>query len=319
MLPKFERQKHKDLERSLYAYKSKKKPSAPKAKTAVSPFAGVETFNVGLDGISNSTSTIDRATGQQNTTGSLSPALMRTFDMSNTGLQNNLNYLNQTPVDQFNELKAGNNPFFNEQKIYMDRALDQNLGKITSQMGQRGLENSTLRGSLSGQVAGDSAMREAALTQQALAYQNQQALASGAFNQSNVLGLPQLAWQPTQMGNQNLFEAQGMNAQIAMFNAQQQQQAAQLKYQAEMQQAQQRSQMWGQLAGAGIGALGMFATGGLGSALGGTGALGGFAGGLGTAAGGPSSFLTQGLGANSLGRMTTGLGSSPFLGSFAGL
>ena len=239
------------LIKQLYAYKSgggKKR----KAKTAVSPFAGTNTFNVDLDGIASGTSTMTG--GKLQSTGSLSPGLRKNFDLATSGLEGNLRYLNQSPDQQFQTLQSGGNPFFNEQKEYLDRAFSTRMGQLGNSLGSRGLQNSTVAGSMAAGAAQDAALRENALINQSLDFQNQRALQNAAFQQSNVLGLPQLAFQPAALSNQNLMGARNTDAQVAMFNADQQNKMAMMNAQLDAARSTANRQMWGSIAGSVAGA-----------------------------------------------------------------
>lgn len=205
------------------------KKSKPKVKKVTSPFSGVQSYNVDLPGIASGSSSISG--GQQKTTGALSDPFQKSLDLSNQVYQNNSNYLNRSPDQQYNDLLSGNNAYYNAQKAVFDRNITAQQSALQKRYSRAGLENATTTGAAQATLNNDAALMDSQLQNNALAYQNQQAIQNAASGLQGVNQYSNIAFMPAQLSNQNLYAGNNANLQASMFNAQAQNQANMAEYQ----------------------------------------------------------------------------------------
>jgi hypothetical protein len=218
---------------------SKKK--SVKASKASSAYSGINTYNVDLGPFASASS--QQIGNSLNTQSTLSPELQGLFEASTSGLANNLSELNKSPVQQLQDLNAGNNGYYNLNAALNQKYLDQQTAAIQHKMAQNGLDNSTVNGGLQGAALSDAVLKDLATRQTALDTLNQQAN-QNASTQNNLLqGLASFLQNPASMSNQQLQNAYDNLDEVGMFNAQQQQLASA----ANAQLANQRAQLWSNL------------------------------------------------------------------------
>lgn len=262
----------------------------------MSAYNGINNYNVDLGGFGSAQS---RKTDKNTLTTSsqLSQPLQNVFNTTTDGLNNNLQSLAMNPEQQLQSLNAGNNSFYNLQAEGNQRYLDNQLANATLQASRNGIDNSTVYGGLQGTILNDAVLRDLTTRNQALTQQNALANANAATQNATLQGLAGFAQLPAQIANQNLQTGFGSRDQTALANAQMQTQVNMQNAAAANAAAQQRQQMWGQLASAGIQLAAAPFTGGA-SLLGGLGGMGAGAASRGLSAGGLSAipFLGSGLG-----------------------
>lgn len=231
-----------------------KTPSAPKASKVGVPFRRVSSYPVNLGGFASANTYIDGSGNNRPlvTESSLSSDLQTANEAAQQGLGQNLQYIGQTPTQQYQELQGGNNPYYNLSREQNDRAFETSLSSLDRRFARNGLGNSTARGAITATVANDANLRDAALQTEALNYLNNRALTNAQTQQGVVDSLARIAYIPLAMSNQNMFDANRIDQASGMFNAQAENQMKQLQYQAQLQQAQQGSP-WAQLAGQVVG------------------------------------------------------------------
>jgi|GEM_PF-2783151 len=218
---------------------SKKK--SVKASKASSAYSGINSYSVDLGPFASASS--QQVGNSLNTQSALSPELQGLFDTSTSGLGNNLSELKKSPVQQLQDLNAGNNSYYNLNAALNQKYLNQQTAAIQHKMAQNGLDNSTVNGGLQGAALSDAILKDLATRQTALDTINQQAN-QNASTQNNVLqGLASFLQNPASMSSQQLQNAYDNLDQVGMFNAQQQQLAST----ANAQLANQRAQLWSNL------------------------------------------------------------------------
>lgn len=271
----------------------KKAPSAPKVAKVVSPFKNVKNYELSLEGFGTGYAGING--DKQTSSSSLAPGLQQANMTAQEGLNNNLQYLNQSPDVAYQNLLAGGNSYYNQGKLQLDRSLNQGLSNADARFAANGLDNSTTRGAMMSTQLSDANLREAALQNEALNFLNARALGNMQANQGLIGGLAGIGGQLAQ-GAQGQFQyGTGTNVAVAQANAQAQNQANMAAYQQAVAEANKPgvwgslAQIGGTLAGAALaaptGGLSLAAGAGLGGALGG--GLGGlFGGGGGSSSGG---------------------------------
>ena len=223
---------------------SKKK--SIKASKASSAYSGINTYTVDLGPFASATT--QQAGNGLNTQSALSPELQGLFDAGTNGLSNTLSELNKSPVQQLQDINAGNNSYYNLNAALNQKYLDQQTAAIQHKMVQNGLDNSTVNGGLQGVALSDAVLKDLATRQAALDASSQQTN-QNASTQNNVLqGLAGYLQNPASMSSQALQNAYDNLDQVGMFNAQQQQ----LANTTNAQLANQRAQLWSNLGQAGL-------------------------------------------------------------------
>lgn len=265
----------------------KKAPSAPKVEKVKSPFAKVKNYSLNIDGIGSSAAGINGNT--QSTTTSLAPGLQQANMTAQQGLNSNLQYLNQSPDQAYQELLAGGNSYYNQGKMQLDRSLQGNISDLNQRFAMNGLDNSTVRGSLLSNQLSDSNLRDAALQNESLNFLNARALGNMQANQGLIGGLANISG-GLASGAQSQFQyGTGTNVAIDQANAQAQNQANQMAYQQAVAEA-NKPGVWGTLANIGGTLAGAALGGPIGASLGGAITRG--VGGLFSGSGGASSLAT---------------------------
>ena len=214
------------------------KRSSVKPKIVKSQFSGIDNFIVDLDGLAQGNAQRGGDGRALVTQSQLASPLQTLRDLSVSGLGNQLRSINLSPEAQYAQLSQGINPFYN---LADEANRHETLEAITGAQARfsgNGLENSTVRGAYEAQLANDAILRDLTARNDAINLQNDQARRNTASLQSIFSDLASLQQAPAQLANNNLFEAFGQvdkinnaNAQRAqqaeLFNAQQQNQAAQ--------------------------------------------------------------------------------------------
>lgn len=230
-----------------------KGPKSITPAKATSSFKGVQNYNVGLDGLGSANTS---QSGNTVTTNSqLSPGLQPIQSQAIQGLSGNQQYLNQTPDQQYHNLVAGQNPYYNALKAQSDLNYQNQYNALQNRFSSNGLVNSTAFGAFAGQQARDANLVDTANQVSALEQQNQTAQNNAALH-ANVLN--QLAGYQSGLGqltNQDLFAGNTAQDQISLANAQLSQDAAKYNSQA----AAQRSAATGSLIGNILGTVGSIA------------------------------------------------------------
>lgn len=265
---------------------SKKKP---KVEKVTSPFSGVQSYNVGLEGISSGTAGKSADGKSLDVTGSLSPQLSQLNTGVQSGLLQQQDYINQTPQQKLEQLQAGGNAYYNAQNAILDKQLRGTLATQQARLSRNGLINSTAAGAQQAQVASDAALRNAILQNEAINFGQQQAIQSGGYNSALLNQLAQLQQAPASLASANLMQAENLNANVALQNAAAQNQANMAAYQ-------NQGSLMGSILGT-VGTIGGALVGGpmgasIGSALGNMG-RGLFGGGSSAGASNPFSGATQ--------------------------
>jgi hypothetical protein len=259
------------------------KPKKAKTTQAVSGFDNITgadysgPFGSGQSTIGN---------GRIGTTVTLAPGLQTASDTAQTGLNQNLAYLQMDPNQRYDFLSAGKDPLYNLVQDQSGRTTDYNLGRARLSAYGTGNQNSTAGGAAIGSVLNDDILRQNTNLLNAFNYNNQLATSGAQTNLGALGGIANLVYPLGAAANSNLMQARSDISGVNLANAQAQNQAErdyinQLNQQA----AQSRSGMAsgiGSLLGAGLGAALAIPTGGLslagGAMLGSS--LGGSAGGM---------------------------------------
>lgn len=227
-----------------------KGPKAITPSTATSQFQGVNNYQVGVNGFGSSTATKNGDTISTNT--SLSPGLQNIQNSATQGLAANQQYFNQSPTQQYQDLRAGNNPFYNAQAAQNQLDATNNYNSLQQRMSQGGMQNSTTMGAFAGQQARDYNLTDQTTAANSLDQQN--ALAqNGLAANSGVL--QQLYGYGAGLGdtsNQDLMQGFQNADQTSMFNAGQIQNAAQYNSQAAAQRSAATGGMIGNLLNTGL-------------------------------------------------------------------
>lgn len=241
----------------------KSKPKV-QASTAESAFKDIGTYNVDLGGFGKAESF--RNDGQITTRFNATPFQNQAREQAELGATNSLNRVNETPQDYLARIQAGSNPFYNTQAaLNRENALNA-YNDLQARMSQSGLENSTVLGAFAGQQARDYNLQDLATRQAAIEQENAMALNSLQSNQNVLNQLYGFAQVPTDMASQNMMQGFQNADQVAMFNANQMQQASQANAQLAQQRSAARSALMGNLLGAGLTAAALpFAGAGLGA------------------------------------------------------
>lgn len=248
------------------------KPKQIQASTYKSSFAPVKSTSFGSD-FGTGTSSIDPTTGQWSTSSSLSPGLKQVADSSTSGLNNNINYLNQDPSQRFASIAAGQDPTYNAIQTQSQRQTDQALGRAQVDAQSAGNLNSTALGAQLGAIHNDDILRTN--TNQANAYTlgNQTATNNANTLLGSLTGMGNLSYPLATGANSNLTTANQSIDTNGQFNAQQQQQAQIQNQNLAMQQQAQHQALIGSLVNAaatiGGAAIGGPLGGAIGSKLGG--------------------------------------------------
>jgi hypothetical protein len=227
-----------------------KKAQTVQPQQAQSQFSGVNNYTVGLDGFGNSTSNKNGDTISTNT--SFSPQMQGLQQGAYTGLQNNQNFLNQSPTQQYQDLLAGNNPFYNAMHAQNMLNNQNQYNDLQSRMSQSGMENSTTMGGFAGQQARDANLLDLTTQAQALDQQNQLAGQNFGINSGMLQQLYGYGSGLQNLSNQDLMQGFQNADQTAMFNAQQRSSADQFNAQQQAQAAARQQALWGNIAGAGL-------------------------------------------------------------------
>lgn len=207
---------------------SKKKP---KVQKVTSPFSGVQSYNVNLEGISSGTAGKSADGKSLNVSGSLSPQLSQLNTGVQSGLLQNQDYINLTPLQKLEQLQGGGNAYYNAQNAILDKQLQDTIASQQARLSRNGLINSTTAGAAQAKAASDYALRDAILQNEAINFGQQQAIQSGGYNSALLNQLAQLQQAPASLANTNLFQAENLNTNVALQNAAAQNQANMAAYQ----------------------------------------------------------------------------------------
>lgn len=216
--------------------------------TAKSSFSGVNNYTIGLDGLGTGTAT--KSGDTISSSSALSDPYKHLQDSALSGLQAQQSTLGKDPTQLYQEIQAGNNPFYNAYSQQAQLQNQANYDQLQSRMSHAGLSNSTTFGGYAAQQANQQLAQDSALRSQALSDQVGLANSNAASNQNTLNGLASLQQYLTQVPSQSIMQGLTSADQMAMFNAQQTQQANQ--YNAS------RPSPWGSVIGAGLGLGAMF-------------------------------------------------------------
>lgn len=224
---------------------AKNKQPTVKASTAKSGFSGVNSFNSSIGGFGNSNSTINNGVQSTNTT--LSPGLSNINTGAQQGISNNQQYINQDPTQQLQTLQNGGNSYYNLQAEINKRQATRAMADSTHQFSTGGMDNSTARGAFAGEMANQNILTDLATRQSALDYQNQSARSNIGTNAQLMDQIYNYGSGMGQQANQSQYQGVGSSDQMAMFNAQQQQQASASNAELAQKRAAANQAFWGNI------------------------------------------------------------------------
>lgn len=250
----------------LAAYKTPKPPAPKASPTATSSYNNVNDSTDTSDFGTSSTrlqpyTYTDPLTGKTSTknqlatTSTLSPDLQPIKTTAETGLGNNLSYLNGNPQQQASNALAGNDPYYNVLQDQEKKAESQAGGALALKAQGTGNLNSTTYGSALGTFNSDAQQRNNQNLLGALQYGNQVATGNVGTNAGVLAGLNGLTSPLGTATAATLQNGLNQNNQVALANAQIQQAntAAQNAYQQQLYQYKQN-----QAFGGALGAYGNF-------------------------------------------------------------
>lgn len=191
-------------------------------------------FGTGTSGLYNYLYT-DDVTGQTEkltkitADAKLNPELQQAGQTAQTGLNNNLGYINRTPQQQAEYALGGNDPYYNvlSMEAARNRKIAEGRMRLNAQRG--GVSNSTTLGSGLGTIANEDILRRNAILTNAMQYGNQTAIQNAGTNLGVIGSLAQLSYPLASAANSAYMTgAQSANQSFAQTAAAQN--AAELQY-----------------------------------------------------------------------------------------
>lgn len=261
----------------------------------------------------------DPLTGQQTqqhrleTTTSLPEDLKQARTAAGTGLNSNLGFLQMNPNEQYDYMRAGNDPMYNLLSDQTQRNTDKALGRSLVNSRGLGTQNSTTAGAAQAGILNDSLLRANNDLLQAFTFGNENSRANLGANLNTLGSLANLVYPLGSASNANFMQAMA-SRDAASASTAAAQNAANMQYaQAMNQYNQQKSAGLGNMIGGGIGALGSLAlapfTGGM-SLMAMPGALSGMFSGGGGGGGSYTPMPSYGF-ANNIGGLANQFGTMP--------
>lgn len=223
-----------------------------KAKKVTSQYAGIQRSGFDTDfGSAESFKEGDKL----RTTASLSEPFRPIPGIAAQGIQNNLNFLQESPEQQIRDATSGRNPLYNLLAESTQRALDKELGRLRINNQLTGNQNSTLAGTATARLLNGSVMRRNNDLLQALGYGNEQGRANLNAALGTTTALNSLISPLAAGSSANLNTALTNQDQVALANARNQLQADLYNTQV----ANSSGTNLGNVIGAGVGLLGSLA------------------------------------------------------------
>lgn len=267
----------------LYAYDPGKEPEKVEAPKAKSAFRGINQTNFKTD-FGSATTQKNQVMGADgkpvknqfslDTNTQLADFIQPIPSMAGGGVQNNLNYLQQSPQQQFADVQAGNNPLYNLLQQQTQSGVDKAIGRSMVDNSGLGTRNSTTAGAARGTILNDALLRDNGNVLNAINFGNEQGRANLGANLGALTGLSSLTNPLGAASNANLMQVYGAQDAIQQANASAQLQANIANANAANQMAMQQGSSLGNIIGGGIGlagTLGGAAFGGpMGASLGGS-------------------------------------------------
>lgn len=190
----------------FWAYKGPPEPKKAKVQATPSQYSGVT--NSSFSGpFGSGTSTLNKATNSIDATATLSPELQNSANLAQSGLTNNLAYINRNPEQQVNFATSGQDPYYNVLAEQANQAFDSNLGRLRLQAFKGGGLNSTAAGGAYGNLAHNKNLYDNQILLNALQYGNQNALQGAQANLGAIGGLAQLVYPLQSAANAQLNTA----------------------------------------------------------------------------------------------------------------
>lgn len=246
------------------------KPKAAKVAPTRSVFDSARDFNISTD-FGSATATqepfkwtnpLTGAVSDQtrySTTSNLSAPLKGIADQAQTGLSNNMGFLQMDPNQRIDWLTAGKDPTYNLLSEMLKRDTDKAMGRSIVDSQGTGTMNSTTAGAAQGTILNDQILRSNQNLLNALNFGNENARADAGLGLNVISGLNGIVNPLASAANANQFQAMGAVDQAAAATAASQN-AANQQYAAAMNQYnQQKSAGLGGMIGGGVGLLGSLA------------------------------------------------------------
>lgn len=222
------------------------------ASTANSAFDGINHVSSNIVGLGE-TRTVKDGSNSIKTINSIDSDLERAVRQSQAGLNTGLADFNRPLTDLISEIDNGQNLNYNLNREIMNKELDRQRGATMAQFANAGRLGSSTLGGFLGAQAGDAALQDMALRSSIADQITSRAQNQIATNFGINQGIIGMQMPNAQMTSTGLFDAMGSQDQMAMFNAQQQQQAsmqnAQIAAQQQAQASKNRSSLMGNLIG----------------------------------------------------------------------
>ena len=224
----------------LYAYKGAPKPKKPKVYATPTAYQGV-TNSTFSGPFGSGTSSLNKATGSIDATSTLSPELQTSANLAQSGLSNNLAYLNRNPEQQVNFATGGQDPYYNVLSEQAQQSFDNNLGRLRLQAFKGGGNNSTAAGAAYGNLASQKNLYDNQILLSSLQYGNQQAGQNAQTNLGAIGGLAQLVYPLQSAANAQLNTALQSTDRASAATTAAKNQAEQQYYQQMLQYEQQKA------------------------------------------------------------------------------